>query len=145
MLSLMRKEPRYGWGTFNFRNEVDRMFRDSYDDSNQGENRWAPSVDIIEDDNQLTLTAEIPGVMKDDIKINLHDNVLTIEGEKRPTEEVEGENGYRNERYFGKFSRGFNLNLDIDADKIKADYSSGILTVTLPKSEKVKPHQITIG
>ncbi|MCP4581663.1 MAG: Hsp20/alpha crystallin family protein [candidate division Zixibacteria bacterium] len=145
MLSLVRREPRHGWGFFNLRNEVDRMFHDSSEDSEPGENRWAPSVDIIEDDAQLVLSAEIPGVGKEDVKINLHDSVLTIEGEKRHSEKEKADNSYRNERYYGKFSRSFTLNSDIDADKIKADYKSGVLTVALPKSDKVKPRQITIN
>jgi len=145
MLSLIKREPRYGWGLFNLRNEVDRMFRDFYDDSEAQKSYWMPSVDITEDDDKLTLAAEIPGVKKEDVKINLNNGVLTIEGEKKQTAEEKTENSYRSERYYGKFSRSFNLTSEIDDEKIKADYDSGILTVTLPKSEKVKPRQISIN
>ena len=145
MLSLIKREPRYGWGLFNLRNEVDRMFRDFYDDSEAKESYWMPSVDITEDDDKLTLAAEIPGVKKEDVKINLNNGVLTIEGEKKQTTEEKAENSYRSERYYGKFSRSFNLTSEIDAEQIKADYDSGILKITLPKSEKVKPRQITIN
>ena len=145
MLSLIKREPRYGWGLFNLRNEVDRMFRDFYDDSEARESYWMPSVDITEDGDKLTLFAEIPGVKKEDVKISLNNGILTIEGEKKQTKEEKYENSYRSERYYGKFTRSFNLTSEIDAEKIKADYDSGILKITLPKSEKVKPRQITIN
>jgi len=145
MLSLIKREPSYGWGLFNLRNEVDRMFRDFYDDSEAKESFWMPSVDITEDGDKLTLSAELPGVKKEDVKISLNNGILTIEGEKKQAKEEKAENSYRSERYYGKFTRSFNLTSEIDADKIKADYDSGILKITLPKSEKVKPRQITIN
>jgi HSP20 family protein len=145
MLSLIKKEPHYGWGLFNLRNEVDKMFRDFYEDSETRESYWLPSVDITEDGDKLTLTAEIPGVKKEDVKISLNNGILTIEGEKKQTKEEKTDSTYRSERYYGKFTRSFNLTSEIDAEKIKADYDSGILKITLPKSEKVKPRQITIS
>ena len=145
MLSLIKKEPRYSWGLFNLRNEVDRMFRDFYDDSETKESYWMPSVDITEDNDKLTLSAEIPGVKKEDVKISLNNGILTIEGEKKQAREEKDENSYRSERYYGKFTRSFNLTSEIDEDKIKADYNSGIVSITLPKSEKVKSRQISIN
>jgi len=145
MLSLIKREPRYGWGLFNLRHEADRMFRDFYDDSEAKESYWLPSVDITEDGDKLTLAAEMPGVKKEDVKISLNNGILTIEGEKKQAKEEKAENSYRSERYYGKFTRSFNLTSEIDAEKIKADYDSGILTITLPKSEKVKPRQIAIN
>jgi HSP20 family protein len=144
MLSLARRGPRFGWGLMNLRDEVDRMFRDFYEGRDE-ESGWLPSVDIAEDKDKYVLTAELPGVKKEDVKINIHNNVLTIEGEKKSWQEKKDDNYYRGERYFGKFSRSFTLNSEIDADKIKAEYNDGILTVNLPKTEKVKPRQITIA
>ncbi len=144
MLSLIRRNPRYDMGMTNLRDEVDRVFRNFYSDLDT-DTRWMPSVDIIEDNDNLTLTAELPGVKKEDVKINLNNNILTIEGEKKAAHETKEENTYRNERYYGKFTRSFTLSSEIDADKIKADYKDGILTVNLPKSEKVKPRQIEIS
>ena len=144
MLSLVKRQPRVGWGLMNLRDEVDRMFRDFYEDYNQ-ESQWLPSVDIAEDKDRFVLTAELPGVSKDDIKINLNNSTLTIEGEKKAqTENKDGEY-YRSERFYGKFSRSFTLNSEIENDKIKADFRDGILTVSLPKSEATKPRQIAIN
>jgi len=145
MLSLIKREPRYDCGLFSLHSEVNRMFRDFYDDSEAKESYWMPSVDITEDDDKLTLSAELPGVKKEDVKISLNNSILTIEGEKKHAEEEKAENSYRTERYYGKFSRSFNLTSEIDEGKIKADHDSGILTITLPKSEKVKPRQIVIN
>jgi len=144
MLSLVRKEPRLGWGLMNLRDEVDRMFRDFYDGTDK-ESTWLPSVDIVEENGKFVLTAELPGVKKEDVKINIQDNTLTIEGEKKSSKETKDENYSRSERFYGKFSRSFTLSSEIDADKIKADFEHGVLTINLPKTEKVKPRQITIS
>lgn len=144
MLSLVKRQPRFGWGLMNLRDEVDRMFRDFYDDYEQ-ESHWLPSVDISESNDKFMLTAELPGVKKENVKINLNHNTLTIEGEKKTSEEKKNESSYFNERFYGKFKRSFTLSADIDADKIKADFQDGILTVSLPKSERIKPRQITIN
>jgi HSP20 family protein len=144
MLSLVRRDPRYGWGLMNIRDELDRMFRNFYDEG-ESEGNWAPSVDITENKDSLTLSAEIPGVDKKDVKISLQNNVLTIEGEKKQEKEENSDGQFRSERFYGKFSRTFTLSTDIDAEKIKADFKNGVLTVTLPKTEKVKPRQIEIG
>jgi HSP20 family protein len=144
MLSLVRKEPRFGWGLMNLRDEVDRMFRDLYD-GNEHQSGWMPSVDITEDKDSFVLSAELPGVKKEDVKISVRDNTLTIEGEKKSTSEKKDDDYYRNERFFGKFTRSFTLNSEVDTDKIKADFEHGVLTVSLPKTEKVKPRQIAIN
>jgi len=144
MMNLVRREPRFGWGLMNLRDEVDKMFRDLYENG-ETDGRWLPSVDIIEDKEKYEITVEIPGVKKEDVKVNIHDNILTIEGEKKGSTEKKEGNNYRSERYFGKFSRSFTLNSEIDADKVKADFDNGVLKIALPKSEKVKPRQIAIN
>lgn len=144
MLNLVKREPRFGWGLMNLRDEVDKMFRELYE-GNETDGRWLPSVDIVEDKDRFVITAEIPGVKKEDVKINLHDSTLTIEGEKKESSEKKDDNYYRSERFYGKFSRSFTLSSEIEADKIKADFENGILTISLPKSEKIKPRQITIS
>jgi HSP20 family protein len=144
MLSLVRREPRFGWGLMNLRDEVDRMFRDLYNGRDY-ESGWMPSVDIAEDKDRFVLSAELPGVKKEDVKINVHNNTLTIEGEKKSASEKKDDEYYRNERFFGKFTRSFTLNSEIDTEKIKADFEHGVLTVSLPKTEKVKPRQISIN
>ena len=145
MLNLIRRHPAEKWGMMNLRDEVDRVFRDFYNTDFDGGSRWMPSVDIAEDKDKFMLSAELPGVKKEDVKISLNNNTLTIEGEKKTDFEKKEDNSYRSERFYGKFSRSFTLSSEIEADKIEADFKDGILNVSLPKSEKVKPRQITIN
>jgi HSP20 family protein len=144
MLSLVKKQPRFGWGLMNLRDDIDRMFRDFHEDFDR-ESRWFPSVDIAEDQDKLVLSAELPGLKKDDVKINLEGKTLTIQGERKAQADNRNERYYRTERFYGKFNRSFTLNSEIDAEKIQADFKDGVLTINLPKSEAVKPRQITIN
>jgi HSP20 family protein len=106
---------------------------------------WAPSVDLYEDKDAVTVQAELPGLKKEDITLNLEDGVLTISGERKQEKKFEEAESHRIERYHGRFQRVVSLPSEVDAEKIKAAYNDGILTVTLPKSEKVKPRQIPIN
>jgi HSP20 family protein len=105
---------------------------------------WNPKVDIYEDADQIVLTAELPGVDKKDIEVDVKNGVLTLKGERLVENEVKEKNYHRKERSFGKFERSFKLQGDVDADKIMADYKDGILKVSIPKSEEMKPKQITV-
>ena len=145
MFSTLKREPRNGRGLNNLRDEMNRMFGNFFDEHDQRENCWAPSVDIVDDDDKLMLSAEVPGVDKKDVKINIQNNILTIEGEKKQKNEINKDDHYRTERFYGKFCRSFTLPSDVDSENIKADFSNGILSITLPKSEKVKPRQIEIN
>ena len=145
MFSTLKREPRNGRGLINLRDEMNRMFGNFFDEHDQRENCWAPSVDIVDDDDKLMLSAEVPGVDKKDVKINIQNNILTIEGEKKQKNEINKDDHYRTERFYGKFCRSFTLPSDVDSENIKADFSNGILSITLPKSEKVKPRQIEIN
>lgn len=126
--------------------EMDRLLRGFFGP------RLAPSadvtcpfaVDILEDNEQVVLKAELPGVNPKEVDIRLEDNVLTISGEKKLEHEDKKENYIRVERYYGKFSRAFTLPPYVDASKISAEYKDGILTVTLPKRPETKPRQIEI-
>jgi HSP20 family protein len=106
---------------------------------------WAPAVDLYEDKDSVTVQAELPGLKKEDIHINLQDGVLVIEGERKLEEKQEGTESHRSERFAGRFRRTISLASEVDAEKINATYTDGILTVTLPKSEKAKPRQIPIS
>jgi HSP20 family protein len=99
---------------------------------------FSPSVDIYEDGNYLVFKADLPGIKKDDIEINLHENVLTLTGRKEKEEKVEKDTYYRYERSRGSFFRRFELPGDVDTDKIKAHYEDGVLEIRLPKSEEAK-------
>ena len=105
---------------------------------------WNPSVDIYNEDNSIVLKAELPGVEKDDINIDVKDRVLTLKGERSIDNEVKEESYYRRERSFGKFERRFSLPENVNADDIKADYKDGILRIEIPKPVEVQPKQITV-
>ena len=112
------------------------------DDTNMG--MWNPAVDLYEKDDHFVIKAELPGVDKKDISIDLKDRVLTLSGERSNEHEVKEENFYRRERSYGNFQRTFTLPADVDADKIKAEFKEGLLKIEVPKPEQQKPKQVTI-
>ena len=105
---------------------------------------WAPAVDMYETKDELVITAELPGLNEKDIHLSITGDVLTLKGERHWSQEVEQENCYRGERWFGKFERALPLPIPVQADKVKASYRDGVLTVTLPKAEEIKPKEIKI-
>lgn len=105
---------------------------------------WVPAVDIYETDENLVLQAELPGINPDDVDIRIEDNTLYLKGERKFEKEVKEENLHRVERSYGTFTRSFTLPGTIDADKVKAEYKNGILTLTIPKREEAKPKTIKI-
>ncbi len=106
--------------------------------------RWVPAVDISENEDSLYVDVEIPGMKKEDIKVSLEHNVLSLKGEKKQDKEVKEENYHRWERCYGSFSRAFELPIPVEANKIKASYRDGVLHIALPKAEEVKPREIPI-
>jgi HSP20 family protein len=105
---------------------------------------WNPAVDIIENNDQFILKAEIPGMTKDDVKITLENNVLTIRGEKK-NESAKKEGDYhRNERSYGSFERSFSVPGTFKVNEIDAQYKDGVLTLILPKAEEAKPKSIEV-
>ena len=104
---------------------------------------FSPRIDISEDEKNINVAAEIPGVKKDNIKITLQDNILTIEGEKKKESEKKEKNLFRSERSYGSFKRCFTLPSEVDSDKVEAKFEDGMLHVTLkkleqkPKTEKI--------
>jgi HSP20 family protein len=105
---------------------------------------WSPAVDIAERDDALVLTAELPGMSRDDIEVELENNVLTIRGEKKDEREEKEEDRYVYEREFGAFARSFTLPRTVDADRIHARFENGVLTVTMPKSERARGRRIDV-
>jgi len=105
---------------------------------------WNPSVDIYNEDNSIVVKAELPGVDKDHINIDVKDRVLTLKGERSSDNEVKEDNYYRRERSFGKFERRFSLPENVNADDIKADYKDGVLRIEIPKPVEEQPKQITV-
>jgi HSP20 family protein len=105
---------------------------------------WSPLVDITEDDKEYLIKAELPEVKKEDVKLSVHDDVLSISGERKYEKEEKGKKFHRVERAYGSFTRSFTLPDDADAAKIAAEYKDGVLKVHLPKSEKAKPKSIEV-
>lgn len=105
---------------------------------------WAPAVDMYETPDSIVLRAELPGLSRDDIDIQVRDNILTFKGERRLEKEVKGENYLRVERACGGFQRAFTLPAAVQAEKIRAVFKDGVLDVNIPKGEEAKPKQIKI-
>jgi len=130
-----------------FKREMDRMFDDFFRPSSElseSSLSWYPSVDVKETKDEFVISAEVPGMSKDDIKINISDNTLTIKGEKKEEKKEENHNYHRIERRFGTFQRSFTLPTQIEEKKVKASYKDGILTISMPKKEEAKPKEIPI-
>jgi HSP20 family protein len=122
----------------------DPFFRVGQMDDDGGMGLWNPVVDLYEKDDHFMIKAELPGVNKDAIKIDLQDRLLTLSGERTYDNEVKEENYYRRERSYGKFQRAFTLPADVDSDKIKAEFKDGLLQIEVPKPEEKKAKQVTI-
>lgn len=105
---------------------------------------WQPAVDIYETPENIVIKAELPDVDQKDIDVRIEDNLLTIRGERKHESEVKKENYHRIERYFGSFQRSFKLPATINQEHVAAACDKGVLTVTLPKKEEVKPKQINV-
>jgi|UniRef100_A0A7V3RHR6 HSP20 family protein len=105
---------------------------------------WLPPIDIAENNGSIEVRAEIPGVNKEDLKVTIEGDMLSITGERKKESETKDKKYHRIERYYGKFSRTINLPYPVEADKVKATYKDGILTITLPKPESAKTKEIEV-
>jgi len=105
---------------------------------------FAPAMDVAESDNEYIVSAELPGSTKDDITVELHEDVLTIRGEKRSERSSEKEHARYVERRYGTFSRSLTLPANADGDRLEASFRDGVLTLRIPKREEVKPRTISV-
>lgn len=132
----------------NLQREFDRVFSGMKPRSERDEAYesavWSPMVDITENVDQYTLHFDIPGVLKEDVKINFADNTLTISGERKAYEEQKEASTHRIERVFGKFYRSFSFPALVKTDNISATFADGVLTIVVPKADESKPKQIEI-
>lgn len=131
------------------RERMNRLFEDAVSTARSEEkdmisSNWAPAVDIYEDENQLVLTAEIPGISEKDVEIKVEDNTLSIHGERKLEKETKEENYHRIERAYGSFFRSFTLPNHIDQDKIQAEHENGVLKITMPKKPELQPRKVKI-
>ena len=130
------------------RERMNRLFEDAF--TSRGEEKdlvassWSPSVDIYETENEIVLTAEVPGVDEKNIEIKLEDNTLSLRGERKFEKETKEENYHRIERAYGSFYRSFTLPRNIDQDNIQAESENGILRITMPKKPELKPKKVKI-
>ena len=128
------------------REELDRVFDSSFGSfirPHGSLNRWNPAVDVFQDSDRFTVYAELPGLKKEEIEISLNGDTLTIGGERK--NEANVEEGFRSERYFGKFQRSLTLPVSVNSEKVNATYKDGILKVVLPKADEAKPKQIPVS
>jgi HSP20 family protein len=104
----------------------------------------APALDVYDQKDDLIVKAEIPGLSKDEIEISLEGNILTIKGEKKKEEEVKEEDYYRSERSYGAFSRGIELPVAVQTDKVNASFKNGVLEIRLPKTEEARKNVVKV-
>jgi HSP20 family protein len=140
------------WAGFNrlsdLRDEIDRLFDAPLFELARTPNLfsgWTPAIDVYEDKDNFTVKVELPGMNKEDIEVSLHDGSLSVSGERKSETKREDAEVYRTERFFGRFQRTVTLPVPVTADKVKAQYKDGVLTVTLAKTEASKPKQIDVA
>jgi HSP20 family protein len=127
----------------NLKKDIHRVVNDFLGNEPEWESGyWQPAVDMVETSDAYIVAAELPGMNKDEIKINLHENNLQLSGERKPF--TDGKNQLRSECWYGPFRRSIDMPSDITRDKISAKYENGVLQVTLPKEEKSKAKEIKI-
>lgn len=131
-----------------FRNEIDSLFDRFFDLAPfarlRGAGEWMPAVDITETEKEVFVQAELPGMDAKDIDIALNGRVLTIKGEKKQVKEEKEKNYHRTERRFGSFSRSFELQADVDVNKVEAKYKDGVLKLSLTKSKEQSVKKIEV-
>ena len=148
MLGMIRKPMRDPWMEmlYNLERRMGRAFSEPFffEPDATTTAAWTPPVDILEEPEWLRITAEIPGVKPEDLKISVEGNVLTIAGTKHQVAEEKAEKLYRYERIYGSFERVFTLPATVDLEHIKASYEHGVLSLVLPKVEKAKPRLVKV-
>lgn len=146
MTSLIRWSPMREM--VSLRDEMNRLFERTFDDVPlaqwQSSSNWGLAVDIAENDDAFIVKASVPGINPDDLDITISDNVLSIKGEYKSDETINEEKYYIRERRYGSFGRSVTLPIPVNADNVEANYEGGVLTLTVPKAEEVKPRRITI-
>jgi HSP20 family protein len=136
MALLMKPEP--------FTREIDRVFDAFFGQTDQAR-RWVPPMDLVEAEDHFVLKADLPGLTEDDVNIEIQDGTLTISGQRKAEHEEREKGWYRIERSFGSFNRSLTLPDGVDADRIEASFSHGVLEVHIPKPEERKPRRIEIS
>lgn len=145
-MTLTHWRPFGGLATMH--DKINRLFDDSFRDIEKGNDAmstWYPTVDVFEKKDEYVFKLEVPGLSKDDINVEFHNNTLTVQGEKKEDKEVKEENYHRIESFKGKFSRSFTLPKNINSKKIDAKMKDGVLELRVAKAEEAKAKSIPIN
>lgn len=147
-MALVRWEPVRELDTL--QGEVNRLFDTFFGGTGgNGESgrarRWVPAMDLVETGDALVLTADLPGLERDDVAIEVKDGILTVSGTREAEHTEKADGYYRVERGFGSFSRSLTLPDGVDPDRVQAGFDKGVLRVTIPKPEQRKPHRVEIS
>jgi len=146
-MSIVRYDPFRDLRTL--QEEVNRLFSSNltrgFGEEGIGRGAWNPSVDIYENKDQIVLEAELPGMKQDDFELTVENNVITLRGEREFEKKEESDNYHRVERSYGSFTRSFTLPQTVSAEGATAEYTNGVLRVTLPKREETKARRIQIN
>ncbi|MGA9449252.1 MAG: Hsp20/alpha crystallin family protein [Candidatus Sulfotelmatobacter sp.] len=150
MTLLTRWEPVRDFSTMQARmNRMNRLFRESYNpevpDDSLTTTTFAPPVDIYEDEHNITLKLEVPGIEEKDIDVSVENSTLTVHGERKIEKEEKEENFRRVERQYGSFTRSFTLPSSVDPGQVTAHYDKGVLKIKLAKKAEAKPKQIKVN
>ena len=132
-----------------FQHEMNRMFNDFFrggngEEAGSGLGAWTPPVDTYETDDALVIQVDLPGVSKDDVSVDVHQNTLMLRGQRKPDVGVPQDRYHRVERTYGTFQRSFVLPTTVDQEKVQATFKDGVLELHLPKSAAAKPRRIAI-
>jgi HSP20 family protein len=150
MTLVTRWEPFREFSTMQDRmNRMNRLFRESYSSEGPEEalttTNFAPPVDIYEDEHNIALKLEVPGIDEKDIDVRIEGNTLTVHGERKIEKEEKEENFRRIERQYGAFTRSFTLPSSVDPGQVSAHYDKGVLKINLAKKAEAKPKQIKVN
>jgi HSP20 family protein len=145
-MTLVKRDPFRDVGTI--RDDIDRIFDGFFGRIRPGritlESHWTPLIDLEETEDSVRVRAELPGMRKEEIKISLDGDHLHLSGERKREKEEKEKTYHRIERSYGRFERVIPLPTEVEKEKVKAVYTDGVLQITLPKSENVKPKEIAI-
>ena len=143
MATLDRWEPNRG----SYDSQLNRLFSDFFGRTSQEQNLtpWVPAVDILENEHELVVKADLPDIKPEELDIRVENNILTIRGERKFEKKSEEKNYLRVERSYGSFARSFSLANTVNTEAIKADYKDGVLALSIPKREEAKPKQIKVS
>ena len=145
-MSIVRYDPFRDLRTL--QEEVNRLFTGNvaraFDDEGIARGSWSPNVDIYENKDQIVLEAELPGMKREDFDVSVENNIITLRGERHFEKKEDSDNYHRVERAYGSFTRSFTLPNTVSSEGASADYSNGVLRVTIPKREETKARRIEI-